>query len=43
MRVWDPNRAQNDQNMGSQEGLGVAEVFQEKVNKTTKLMVSYIL
>jgi len=43
MQDRDPNWGQNDQNVGMQEGLGVTKVFQEKVYKTTKLMVSYIM
>jgi len=43
MRGREPNWGRNDYNMGSQEGLGVADVFQEKEYKITKLMVSYIM
>jgi len=39
----DHNWDRNDPNMGSQKGLGVAEVFQNKVYKTAKLMLSYII
>jgi len=43
MQGRDPNWGRNNQNVESQEGLGVAEVFQIKMYKATKLMVSYIM